>query len=624
MTLRSRLVSRPAVLLFGAWITIGIGCGSSGSSAASGGSASGTVGASGGTVSLAGGPTLQVPAGALGSSTSIAIQDTGQTAPSGGPIYQFTPVGTTFSQPATVQIPVPAGVTNPRIYWTAAGGSTQFDALATTVTGSTASAQVTHFSLGYVAPAPAVATPTFSPPAGSYTAAQTVTVASTTPGAVIYYTVDGSTPTASSTTYTAPVSVAASLTLKAIASATGYTASAVATAAYVINTGGAPQAATPTFTPGAGSYTAAQTVTVASTTPGAVIYYTVDGSTPTTSSTTYTAPVSVTASLTLKAIATATGYTTSAVGTATYVIGGGTPPTSLTLCQYVFDRYISLIATCMHANPDYLNSINPLLQNTCTELEKAVELRHVVYDNIQGVPCQAAVDALTCQDFALGTTPPSCKAAWKGTAVNGGTCENDVDCGPGTCNSTASVCPGICVAYATVGQTCITSADCSPELTCDAGTCKTPSGVGGACPCQGDLWCDVGTAKCAAPLASGATCTSSGQCGVFAECVGTPTTTCQGFVGLGATCSGTAGPPCGLGYNCASGACVSYPKVGDPCGVSTPVCIGGYCNALSFPPPASPTCVAYKAVGAACLSGLECATGACTTGFCALNYCPER
>jgi hypothetical protein len=538
MTFRSRLVSRPDVLLLGAWIAIGIGCGSSGSSGAGGGSASGTVGASGGTVSLAGGPTLQVPAGALASSTSITVQDTGQTAPSGGPIYQFTPVGTTFSQPATVQIPVPAGVTNPRIYWTAAGSSTQFDALATTVTGSTASAQVTHFSLGYVAPAPAVATPT--------------------------------------------------------------------------------------FTPGAGSYSAAQTVTVASTTPGAVIFYTVDGSPPTTASTTYTAPVSVTASLTLNAIATATGYTTSAVGTATYVIGGGTPPTSLTLCQYIFDRYISLIATCMHANPDYLNSINPLLQNTCAELEKAVELRHAVYDNIQGLACQAAVDALTCQDFALGTTPPSCKAAWKGTAVNGGTCENDVDCGPGTCNSTASVCPGICVAYATVGQTCITSADCSPELTCDAGTCKTPSGVGGACPCQGDLWCDVGTAKCAAPLASGATCTSSSQCGMFAECVGAPTTTCQGFVGLGATCSGTAGPPCGLGYDCASGACVSYPKVGDPCGVSTPACIGGYCNAFSVPPPAAPTCVAYKAVGAACLSELECATGTCTTGFCAFNYCPER
>jgi hypothetical protein len=76
---------------------------------------------------------------------------------------------------------------------------------------------------------PLAATPTFSPVAGTYATAQTVTIASATAGAAIYYTVDGTNPTTASTAYTAPVSIAVTTTLKAIATATGYTASAVAT-----------------------------------------------------------------------------------------------------------------------------------------------------------------------------------------------------------------------------------------------------------------------------------------------------------------------------------------------------------------------------------------------------------
>jgi len=79
-------------------------------------------------------------------------------------------------------------------------------------------------------------------------------------------------------------------------------------------------AATPTFTPAAGTYTSAQSVTIKHTTAASVIYYTTNGTTPTTSSTLYSGAIQVAATETVKAIAVATGYTNSAVATATYTI----------------------------------------------------------------------------------------------------------------------------------------------------------------------------------------------------------------------------------------------------------------------------------------------------------------
>ncbi|WP_027346937.1 chitobiase/beta-hexosaminidase C-terminal domain-containing protein [Hamadaea tsunoensis] len=168
-----------------------------------------------------------------------------------------------------------------------------------------------------------VATPTFSPPGGSYSSTQSVTLSTTTAGASIRYTVDGSTPTASSTLYSGPISVAATTTIKAIGIASGQTNSAVASATYTINTS---TVATPTFNPPGGSYSSTQSVTLSTTTAGASIRYTLDGSTPTASSTLYTGAISVAATTTIKAIGIASGLANSAVATAVYTIGAATCP----------------------------------------------------------------------------------------------------------------------------------------------------------------------------------------------------------------------------------------------------------------------------------------------------------
>ena len=80
-----------------------------------------------------------------------------------------------------------------------------------------------------------VATPTFTPAAGEYNAAQSVEIACATDGATIYYTTDGTAPTAASTAYTTAIAVGSTMTIKAIAVKENMTDSEIATAAYTIN-----------------------------------------------------------------------------------------------------------------------------------------------------------------------------------------------------------------------------------------------------------------------------------------------------------------------------------------------------------------------------------------------------
>ncbi|MBC8060483.1 MAG: carbohydrate-binding protein, partial [Clostridiaceae bacterium] len=78
--------------------------------------------------------------------------------------------------------------------------------------------------------------------------------------------------------------------------------------------------AIPTFNPVAGTYTSAQNVTIACATAGAIIKYTTDGSTPTSTSLTYTGAIKVASTTTIKALATMAGMTDSAIATSLYTI----------------------------------------------------------------------------------------------------------------------------------------------------------------------------------------------------------------------------------------------------------------------------------------------------------------
>ena len=88
----------------------------------------------------------------------------------------------------------------------------------------------------------------------------------------------------------------------------------------LVEEGGAPTCATPTFSPVAGTYTAAQSVTISTTTEGATIHYTLDGSAPTTSSPTFSTALNISETTTVKAIAVKDSHNNSSVATATYTI----------------------------------------------------------------------------------------------------------------------------------------------------------------------------------------------------------------------------------------------------------------------------------------------------------------
>ena len=163
-----------------------------------------------------------------------------------------------------------------------------------------------------------VETPAISPNGGTYTETASVTISCATSGATIHYTLDGTTPTTSSAVYTGAITLTQSATVKAIAVKSGCTNSEVASAAFTIKA--REVVATPAISPNGGTYTETASVTITCATSGATIHYTLDGSTPTTSSAVYTGAITLTESATIKAIAVKSEYTNSAVASAAFTI----------------------------------------------------------------------------------------------------------------------------------------------------------------------------------------------------------------------------------------------------------------------------------------------------------------
>jgi len=86
----------------------------------------------------------------------------------------------------------------------------------------------------YVPPPTPAISASFDPAPGEYPAAQSVTLSSPTPGAVIHYTTDGTVPTAASPAYAGPIAVDTTTTIRALVSAPDAPESSVSEGAYAI------------------------------------------------------------------------------------------------------------------------------------------------------------------------------------------------------------------------------------------------------------------------------------------------------------------------------------------------------------------------------------------------------
>ena len=182
-----------------------------------------------------------------------------------------------------------------------------------------------------------------------------LTLSTATTGAAIYYTTDGTTPSASSTAYTAAITVSENTTIKAIAVKDGIEDSPVSVATVRIRK--ITQLVDKIYASAVFFATEANddgtvTVTMTSATSGAEICYTTDGSTPTTSSEKYTSALTVSENTSFAAIATKSGIESSPVSYARVSITEKTVTKIETQINYVAKTYAEAVSYSLTKNAD--------------------------------------------------------------------------------------------------------------------------------------------------------------------------------------------------------------------------------------------------------------------------------
>ena len=192
---------------------------------------------------------------------------------------------------------------------------------------------------------------------GTFTAPVTVASSTTSPDAQLRYTLNGSDPTEASSLYVAPFTVSTTTTVKIAGFRAGWTSSTVRSATYNFNYG---TLAAPVLSPSPGSYTS-QAIVAISAMSGATIRYTTNGTTPTTSSTLYVAPLTLTATTTIKAKAFHADYTDSVVTTGAYTIVVADPVFDPPAGIYLPGQQVRITTATPGATINYtFNAVDPV------------------------------------------------------------------------------------------------------------------------------------------------------------------------------------------------------------------------------------------------------------------------
>lgn len=183
------------------------------------------------------------------------------------------------------------------------------------------------------------ATPVITPAGAVFSNSVNVTLATPTTGAWVRFTIDGSEPTEASTLYTGALPLDFSAVIKARAFHPSFSASDTAMATFT--RAGSP-AATPAIAPAGGPITASTLVTLTTSTPGAQLRYTLDGSDVFSTAPLYTTPFAVNGSIEVKVRAFAAGFTPSAQTSAIFSMRSAWSSNSLPAGTPTRDRHTAL------------------------------------------------------------------------------------------------------------------------------------------------------------------------------------------------------------------------------------------------------------------------------------------
>ncbi|RNB89517.1 hypothetical protein EDM56_09995 [Brevibacillus fluminis] len=172
---------------------------------------------------------------------------------------------------------------------------------------------------------------------------------------------------ANSATYTAPTATAGTVYYYCVvtntdSSATGQQTATATTNFAKIQVNALANAETPTANPAGGTVSSGTRVVLSTSTSGATIYYTIDGSTPTSSSSVYSSPITVSSNMTIKAIAVKTGMIDSVVMSKSYTITATAEPEVIPVAATkdmtwdainIYDEDINLVGKPSGADQQY-------------------------------------------------------------------------------------------------------------------------------------------------------------------------------------------------------------------------------------------------------------------------------
>lgn len=280
--------------------------------------------------------------------------------------------------------------------------------------------------------------PTLDNTGGSFANDQTVNFSDAQAGVTFCSTLDGTTPAATSpptcstgATGASTTVIATASTVKVIATKAGWVNSAETdSTAFTLTVGAV------TDSPGAGTYTSAQTATLAiTTTTGGTIHYTTDGTAVSCSSASYSTPLSVASTETIKALGCKTNYVSSSAISDLYTINIPTAQVSGGLLMMGVGGVIGLSANTvvglMMPSGGFTSAKYFGIGGVIATPESSVQFPSPIQGTITAIYANAAVAPSGTDVVALRQCSPS-----GGTCTGSTVASCTISTGTHTCSST--------------------------------------------------------------------------------------------------------------------------------------------------------------------------------------------